>query len=1047
MKRRLLIAMLLAGIAVGPSALAATFGFNLVFDSGDLAGRTFAGSIEVTDGDGPKREPEYDTGGFLNFAPIVIDGRVLSGAASPYVLVQGGQPVQFSMYNYNGTDILDITWKAGGDNIVWHQHFEESGGHLEWTQVQCPGGFTLRTQREVDNFTCTEIAGDLVIQDDNDGIDDITNLDGLSGLTAVGGSLAIRGNDSLTNLDGLSTLTAVGGDLSLREDPALSSLEGLSSLTAVGGTLEVSGCDVLTNLDGLSRLSSVGGALYISHNAALSNLDGLSRLSFVGSQVIVDFNEVLANLDGLSGLSSINSSLALEHNAELLDLSGLSGITSVGGYLSIQVNNSLTNLDGLSALTSVGDYVYIAANSTLTRFCGLFNLFDAGGPGGSYAVNRNADNPTIAEILADGPCVAITCPADVVVESGQDTEPEHTGFPTVTPEDATVTHSDVIIPTVCHPAVYSIMRTWSAGAGGNVATCTQTIEVVDTTAPVVDYPPGGDWGCNPTVLPEFDPALVVVTDADPFPTIGFVPPLDEVFGCLTTRTLRFDVDDCSGNRTTVERVYTWTTDTTPPVILCPDDIVVASPEEVPPVDAGAVIATDNCGSAITVVHMGDVNEGTPCAQVVRRTYRATDACGNTSECTQTITVQDNTPPSIACPAGITVGNDAGQCGAAVAFEVTATDNCPETTVTCNPPSGSFFPTGTTTVNCTATDAAGNASACSFDVTVKDDEAPVITCPADLTLGNDPGQCGAVVTFAVIAIDNCSGTTVSCTPASDSFFPTGTTLVNCTATDDAGNFSTCSFSVTVEDTEDPVIVCPADITVDAGSPAGTAVAFEATATDNCPGVAVSCAPASGTVFPIGTTLVECTATDRAGNADSCYIAVTVLSPEQMLAEAIGELDGMDIHRGVKNALLVKLLNARSYLEAGDTAGAIDLLGAFENQVNAQRGKKLSEAQAAILLGHAEAILAALGPAPVAPLSSARGRIGLKGEPVPAGLAVQRRVTGGSHGAGTILQLSWEGPGVLQSAGTLDGPWEDEAHQVSPCWSETDSRERFFRIRTP
>jgi hypothetical protein len=90
---------------------------------------------------------------------------------------------------------------------------------------------------------------------------------------------------------------------------------------------------------------------------------------------------------------------------------------------------------------------------------------------------------------------------------------------------------------------------------------------------------------------------------------------------------------------------------------------------------------------------------------------------------------DIQPPVITCPANIVVGNDPGQCSAVVTFTVTATDNLPGLTLTSSPPSGSVFPKGTTTVTCTATDAAGNTATCSFTVTVEDREAPLVACPA------------------------------------------------------------------------------------------------------------------------------------------------------------------------------------------------------------------------------------------------------------------------------------------------------------------------------
>jgi len=93
---------------------------------------------------------------------------------------------------------------------------------------------------------------------------------------------------------------------------------------------------------------------------------------------------------------------------------------------------------------------------------------------------------------------------------------------------------------------------------------------------------------------------------------------------------------------------------------------------------------------------------------------------------QTITVIDNTPPSITCPPSIIVDAPVGTCSAQVSFTVTANDNCSVPTVVSSPASDSVFPVGTTTVVSTATDAAGNSQSCSFTVTVKDVTPPVIT---------------------------------------------------------------------------------------------------------------------------------------------------------------------------------------------------------------------------------------------------------------------------------------------------------------------------------
>jgi hypothetical protein len=105
------------------------------------------------------------------------------------------------------------------------------------------------------------------------------------------------------------------------------------------------------------------------------------------------------------------------------------------------------------------------------------------------------------------------------------------------------------------------------------------------------------------------------------------------------------------------------------------------------------------------------------------TLTVTDPSLCSSNCEAMITVVDAEAPLITCPADIVQANDAGQCSATVGYLVTASDNCSLASLVCEPLSGSVFPKGATTVNCTATDAAGNVSLCSFTVTVEDREAP------------------------------------------------------------------------------------------------------------------------------------------------------------------------------------------------------------------------------------------------------------------------------------------------------------------------------------
>ncbi len=168
--------------------------------------------------------------------------------------------------------------------------------------------------------------------------------------------------------------------------------------------------------------------------------------------------------------------------------------------------------------------------------------------------------------------------------------------------------------------------------------------------------------------------------------------------------------------------------------------------------------------------------------------------------------EDTTAPVLSLPADMTV-EATGATGEAVSYTVTATDDVdPSPAVECSPASGSTFPLGETTVDCTATDAAGNSSSESFTVTVEDTTAPALSLPANIT-AEATSLAGAVVSYSASATDAVDPSpSVSCSPVSGGTFALGTTTVGCTATDATGNGSSGSFTVTVRDTTAPAVTC-------------------------------------------------------------------------------------------------------------------------------------------------------------------------------------------------------------------------------------------------
>jgi uncharacterized protein YjdB len=192
-------------------------------------------------------------------------------------------------------------------------------------------------------------------------------------------------------------------------------------------------------------------------------------------------------------------------------------------------------------------------------------------------------------------------------------------------------------------------------------------------------------------------------------------------------------------------------------------------------------------------------------------------------------------------------------------------------------SGSIFPLGTTTVTYRATDPKGNVTECSFDVTVTadaDTEDPVINnCISNTVYGsnNDPGTCGAIVTWTPpTASDNSGSVDLESNFEPGDFFPVGTTRVTYTATDPAGNQATCSFDVTVVDNELPVFGSVSDInvTVPSGQTVTSVSVPEPPVSDDCSAV-VTGVRSDGTPltdpYPLGETTITWSAVDPFGNS--------------------------------------------------------------------------------------------------------------------------------------------------------------------------------------
>ncbi|MCZ4409866.1 HYR domain-containing protein [Cryomorphaceae bacterium 1068] len=530
---------------------------------------------------------------------------------------------------------------------------------------------------------------------------------------------------------------------------------------------------------------------------------------------------------------------------------------------------------------------------------------------------------TFDVIITDDEDPVITCPDDIEITILSGACDTIVDYPLPT---ATDNCTDVIIGLVNGPAPGATLTagfyTVTIGAqddAGNNSTCSFTIDITETSVPTFDCPDdievNADPGaCEATVT--FDPPTAEDPCSDVTVTQTGGPVSGSVFPAGSTE-IEFTAEDEFGN-TEICTFNIVVIDDTDPTITCPEDISTGNDPSLcgAVVTYDAPVVDDNCGVAEVNLLSGLPSGDLFPVGVTTVNYEVVDVSGNTAQCSFTVTVTDDEAPDITCPADITLNIPDGDCSGVVNFlDATATDNCAIAGITQTDglPSGSDFPVGSNTVTFEAVDANGLSATCSFTVTVLEGVAPEITCPADIEVNNDPGICGAVVSYtAPIGTDDCGGATTVLTAGlgSGAEFPVGVTIEEYTVTDLSGNTTTCSFTITVNDTELPVFDCPADLTVSSepGICEATVVFDTPMVIDNCDGAITAiqtAGPFSGSVFPIGSTSITFEATDPSGNVETCSFDIIVEDNE---APVIDCPDDIEIDAGIACSTIVNFADA-------------------------------------------------------------------------------------------------------------------------------------------
>lgn len=426
----------------------------------------------------------------------------------------------------------------------------------------------------------------------------------------------------------------------------------------------------------------------------------------------------------------------------------------------------------------------------------------------------------------------------------------------------------------CSDAGTTIPVTLSATDNlGNVGTCLANVTVEDNEDPVavcVPYQAASQvthtYGATPALpIPDADPIGIT--------SVINVPETYDVFDINVDLTID----------------HTWNGDlqvilTSPdgtPVELIPLSYICSQNDlDVTFDDAAGAAFTDQCATPIT----GTFMPSSPLSG-----FNGEDVNGNWS-----LYVSDNTGADFGTLQswGMTIIEDIPEMVTMLSLDATgnytvdalndidagSSDNC-GVTLTTSPASFTCADIGVQAITLTATDPTGNTDDCSTFVEIVDDMAPTALCQA-FTLNLDGAGSGTLTTGDIdnASTDNCNISSMSLDLTSFNCSDIGDHTVTLSVEDDFAQVSTCTATVTVADSEDPVLTCPLDIVVCSESASGATVLYTTpTATDNCT-FSISQTDVTGltigSTFPIGVTAQQWTVTDAGTNSVACDFTVTV-----------------------------------------------------------------------------------------------------------------------------------------------------------------------------
>ncbi|GEM_PF-779686 len=381
-------------------------------------------------------------------------------------------------------------------------------------------------------------------------------------------------------------------------------------------------------------------------------------------------------------------------------------------------------------------------------------------------------------------------------------------------------------------------------------------------------------------------------------------------------TITYQATDNCGNQEVCSFSINVTNTPTDLSINCPADRIFQIPAGQTQIQASWDIATaaSDCPNGASVTQIGGPdNFSQLSAGTYTITYEATDNCGNLETCAFEVSVNETaTNLAINCPSNQTINIPADENSVLLTWiDPTTSTNCPNG-ATVNQiggtPKFNIVGAGTYTITYEATDNCGNRETCAFEVNVVETATNLsINCPGNQTINIPADQSDVMLTWTdPTAVTNCpNGTSVNQTGGTpkQNIVGAGTYVITYEATDNCGNTATCSFEITVNQTQSNLTVnCPSDQTIQlpAGESTMSISWTNPTANTDCPSSATVNqigGPSAGSNQSEGVYTIAYEATDNCGNTATCSFIITI--------EASTPVGGSEITINCANDIFVEI----------------------------------------------------------------------------------------------------------------------------------------------